>query len=384
MKCSTCDRDNPEAAQFCVGCGTRLTASKSSRPNFFSVLAISVGSILSISVVGGIIGTIVGVIYVSSSSDFQDDGSGLAYFFAFLIVLVFLGGGALLGAILGVIVGIVISLKSIPNKTKGDYFRVIGAPLLVILVATLLIFFQTDGVSLVTDAINQNREDAKLDKELEAAVEIVRTYAQNECEYIKTILVEDQYPVSQDRLVSLVSRAYQLFKPIEITHSWDNGDAAPPAGQEASWGRWGVLMRYTATDARGPFYDMTETQSMWDSILPNIIHDTLHLSPAQWTEDRANWSLHTQYAMDGTLLSGYHHKILSLAGIWDVPQSALLSRGSYQAEEEKVQWPDLDFMFFVQENGLVISNAGLCYQNKEDFSDIILDTLLDHSVASPK
>ena len=81
MKCPTCDRDNPEAAKFCGGCGARLTASKSSRPNFFSVLAISVGSILSISTVGGIIGTIVGLIYVSR--DFRDDGSGLAYFFAF-------------------------------------------------------------------------------------------------------------------------------------------------------------------------------------------------------------------------------------------------------------------------------------------------------------
>ena len=86
--------------------------------NFFSILGISGGSILSISVVGGIIGTIVGVIYVSSSSDFQDDGSGVATFFAFLIVLLFLGGGALVGAILGAIVGIVISLRSIPNKTK--------------------------------------------------------------------------------------------------------------------------------------------------------------------------------------------------------------------------------------------------------------------------
>ena len=138
-------------------------------------------------------------------------------------------------------------------------------------------------------------------------------------------------------------------------------------------------MRYTATEARGPFYDTTETQSMWDSILPNIIPDTLHLSAVQWTEDRANWSLHTQYAMDGTLLRGYHHKILSLAGIWGRTQ-----HGSYQGEGENVQWPNLDFGFMVQENGLVISNAGLCYQNKEGFSDIILDTLLDHSVALPK
>lgn len=306
----------------------------------------------------------------------------------------FLVGGGVIGGGIGAIVGIVISLKSITNKTKGDYFRAIGTPLLVILVATLLIFFSLDGVSLITDSYNQNRENAKLDKEVEAAVEKAKTYAHSECEYIKTILVEDQYrdssmsntvvsavTASQDRLVSLVSREYQLFKPIEITHSWDNGDADPPAGQEASWGRWGVLMRYTATEARGPFYDMTETQSMWDSILPNIIHDTLQLSPAQWIEDRANWSLHTQYAMDGTLLRSYHHKILSLAGIWG---SARLSDGPYQAEEEKVQWANLDFGFIVQENGLVISNAGLCYHNKEDFSDIILDTLLDHSVALPK
>ncbi len=102
MICSLCAQVNPDKAQFCTNCGAELK-----RPglNFFSVLGISGGSILSISVVGGIIGTIVGVIYVSSSSDFQDDGSGLATFFAFLIVLVFLGGGALVGAILGAIVG---------------------------------------------------------------------------------------------------------------------------------------------------------------------------------------------------------------------------------------------------------------------------------------
>ena len=144
-------------------------------------------------------------------------------------------------------------------------------------------------------------------------------------------------------------------------------------------------MRYTATEARGPFYDVTETQSMWDSILPNITHDTYQgPSPSQRAEDRAN----PQNAMDATLLRGYHHKILSLAGIW---RSAELWVGSYQGEEENVQAhclfclrPNLDFVFMVQENGLVISKAGLCYQNKEDFSDIILDTLLDHSVALPK
>ena len=126
MICSLCAQVNPDKAQFCTNCGDEFK-----RPglNFFSILGISGGSILSISVVGGIIGTIVGVIY--ASSDFQNDGSGVATFFAFLIVLVFLVGGALVGAILGAIVGIVISLRSIPNKTKGDYFRVIGVPLLI-------------------------------------------------------------------------------------------------------------------------------------------------------------------------------------------------------------------------------------------------------------
>ena len=64
----------------------------------------------------------------------QDDGSGLATFFAIIIVGLFSGGGLLLEAILGAIVGIIIGLKSIFNKTKGDYLRVIGAPLIIILV----------------------------------------------------------------------------------------------------------------------------------------------------------------------------------------------------------------------------------------------------------
>jgi len=138
------------------------------------------------------------------------------------------------------------------------------------------ILFNAGRVSLITNSYYQNREDTKLDKELEAALEIAETYAQSKCSYSKPILVEDQYPASQDRLIS---RNYQLFRPIEITHSWDNGPAAPPAGEEESWGRWVAGMRHTATETRGPFYDMTEMQNMWDSILPSIYRNGL--APAQ-------------------------------------------------------------------------------------------------------
>ena len=235
--CPHCLQNNEAGSVFCIQCGTRLrlsspsdpplTASKSSRPTFFSVLAISTGTILVFGIIGLVIGAVVGLRYFAGA-DTQGLG-GLNFLFAAFTGLSIMVGGGVIGGGIGAMVGIVISLKSFPNKTKGDYFRVIGAPLLVILVPALLMFFQADGVSLVTDTYNQNREDAKLDKELEAAVEIAKTYAQSECEYIKTILVEEQYPASQDRLVSLVSREYQLFRPIEITHSWYSGDAAPPA-----------------------------------------------------------------------------------------------------------------------------------------------------------
>jgi hypothetical protein len=247
--CPHCLQNNEAGSVFCMQCGIKLrlsspsdpplTASKSSRPTFFSVLAISIGTILVFGLIGLVIGAVVGIRYFAGE-DTQGDNSGLYFLFAVLGGLMIMVSGGVIGGGIGAMVGIVISLIKFPNKTNGDYFRVIGAPLLVILVPTLLMFFQADGVSLVTDAYNQNREDAKLDKELEAAVEIAKTYAQSECEYIKTILVEEQYPASQDRLVSLVSREYQLFRPIEITHSWDSSGDAPPAVQEPSLGRWGV------------------------------------------------------------------------------------------------------------------------------------------------
>ena len=75
---------NKERAGFCPKCGAELK-----RPglNFFSVLAISGGSIGTISIIGGVIGTIVGLMYAFEG--LQDDGSGLATFFAIIIVGLF-------------------------------------------------------------------------------------------------------------------------------------------------------------------------------------------------------------------------------------------------------------------------------------------------------
>ena len=68
MICSLCAQVNPDKAQFCTNCGAEFK-----RPglNFFSILGISGGSILSTSVVVGSIGTIVGIIYAASG--FEDD-----------------------------------------------------------------------------------------------------------------------------------------------------------------------------------------------------------------------------------------------------------------------------------------------------------------------
>ena len=241
MICSLCAQVNPDKAQFCTNCGAELK-----RPglNFFSVLGISGGSILSISVVGGIIGTIVGVIYVSSSSDFQDDGSGLATFFAFLIVLVFLGGGALVGAILGAIVGIVISLRSIPNKTKGDYFRVIGVPLLIFSVIFILLF----GAPIY-DELKRNRvSSSEIDKIVSRATE----YVENNCNYINTFLISSDRPTEV-----VVSQEYQLIRPVAITEGNKRFHSYPHP----------IAIRYKATTNNSKPYTQSQIQSLWKPLL---------------------------------------------------------------------------------------------------------------------
>ena len=163
--CPHCLQNNKNDSVFCAQCGTRLrfsspsdpplTARKSSRPHFFSVLAISSGTILVFGLIGLVIGAVVGIWFIAEGGIQGIQGSFVAVF----IIPMFVVGGGVIGGGIGAIVGIVISLKSFPNKTNGDYFRMIGAPLLVIFSVTLYIFFQAGGVSLVTDSYNQNRED---------------------------------------------------------------------------------------------------------------------------------------------------------------------------------------------------------------------------------
>ena len=301
MICSVCAQVNPDKAQFCTNCGDEFK-----RPglNFFSILGISGGSILSISVVGGIIGTIVGVIYVSSSSDFQDDGSGVATFFAFLIVLLFLGGGALVGAILGAIVGIVISLRSIPNKTKGDYFRVIGVPLLIFSVIFILLF----GPAIYDELKRNMVSSSEIDKIVSRATE----YVENNCNYINTFLI------SSDRTTEVVvSQEYQLIRPVAITEGNKRFHNYPHP----------IAIRYKATTNNSQPYTQSQIQSLWQPLLSTKPHSiSASISEMFNSLIERDYSLMEKSAPPATkpaalpATNKYHEIRNKLAGKFNIPE----------------------------------------------------------------
>ena len=344
MFCSLCAKVNPDKAQFCTNCGAEL---KRPALNFFSVLGIGCGSILSISVVGGIIGTIVGVIYVSSSSDFQDDGSGLATFFAFLIVLVFLGGGALVGAILGVIVGIVISLRSIPNKTKGDYFRVIGVPLLIFSVIFILLF----GAPIYDELKRNMVSSSEIDKIVSTATE----YVENNCNYINTFLI------SSDRTTEVVvSQEYQLIRPVAITEGNKRFHSYPHP----------IAIRYKATTNNSQPYTQSQIQSLWQPLLstrPNYIRKVEGYDISLTTTIDDILRLIVERTPKHAVV--YFHQL--------IPR-IVHKNNSIPGDNS---WQYINYEFMVLENE-VIGPKNFCYNDKEDFSDLIIELLPENSSVS--
>jgi hypothetical protein len=81
---------------------------------------------------GAVIGLVIA--FVTMSSEMANYG-----LIGFLIIMMVGGIGAVVGAAIGIVVAIIIGLISTPNKTKGDYFKIIGIPFFIVLIIVLWI-----------------------------------------------------------------------------------------------------------------------------------------------------------------------------------------------------------------------------------------------------
>ena len=99
----------------------------------FGIIAYSTGLIVGFGCVGGVIGLVIA--FATMSSEMANYG-----LIGFLIIMMIGGIGMVVGAAIGIVVAIIIGLKSTPNKTKGDYFKIIGIPLAIVLIIILLVY----------------------------------------------------------------------------------------------------------------------------------------------------------------------------------------------------------------------------------------------------
>ena len=109
--------------------------------NVFAIIAYSTGLIFGFGFAGAVIGSVIA--FATMSSEMASAG------IIGLLIIIMVGGiGMVVGAAIGIVVAIIIGLKSTPNKTKGDYFKIIGIPLIIVLFIVLWI-----SVSILIDVI---------------------------------------------------------------------------------------------------------------------------------------------------------------------------------------------------------------------------------------
>ena len=99
----------------------------------FGIIAYSTGLIVGFGSVGAVIGLVIA--FATMSSEMASAG-----LIGLLIIMLIVGIGAVVGAAIGIVISIIIGLKSTPNKTKGDYFKIIGIPFTIVLIIVLWIF----------------------------------------------------------------------------------------------------------------------------------------------------------------------------------------------------------------------------------------------------
>ena len=101
--------------------------------NVFAIIAYSTGLIVGFGSVGAVIGLVIA--FATMFSEMANYG-----LIGFLIIALIGGIGMAVGAAIGIVVAIIIGLKSTPNKTKGDYFKIIGIPLAIVLIIVLWVY----------------------------------------------------------------------------------------------------------------------------------------------------------------------------------------------------------------------------------------------------
>ena len=120
--------------KYCSSCGAS-TKDLPSGIDVFGIIAYSTGLIVSFGFVGGVIG--LAIAFASLTMDSAFASSGLI---GLLLIMMFVGIGAVVGAAIGIVGSIIIGLKSTPKKTKGAYFKIIGIPIIIVLIIVLWIF----------------------------------------------------------------------------------------------------------------------------------------------------------------------------------------------------------------------------------------------------
>ena len=138
-------------AQFCTSCGASIKdlqiprylrdlpplypdqPKKRSGVNVFGSIAYSSVLIIGFGFAGGAIALFIAFSTMASELS--------AYGLIGLFMIMFYGGmGMVAGGVIGIVVAIIIGLISTPNKTKSDYFKIIGVPLITaVLIIVLLI-----------------------------------------------------------------------------------------------------------------------------------------------------------------------------------------------------------------------------------------------------
>ena len=113
--------------------------------NVFAIIAYSTGLIFGFGFAGAVIGSVIA--FATMSSEMASAG------IIGLLIIIMVGGiGMVVGAAIGIVVAIIIGLKSTPNKTKGDYFKIIGIPLIIVLIIVLWI-----SVTIVRDEYQRSQ-----------------------------------------------------------------------------------------------------------------------------------------------------------------------------------------------------------------------------------
>ena len=120
--CPSCGSSLNVGAAFCPSCGRKVVIKENQfiKSTVFSVPFVGVGGII-----GALIGFSIGWAEVAS------DTSGAMGFFFLIFLMLYAGMGFLLGMVAGAILAILFNLGRVKNKSRSDYVKIVGGPLLI-------------------------------------------------------------------------------------------------------------------------------------------------------------------------------------------------------------------------------------------------------------